>query len=71
MIKKKGAQLKRAEHSAHVSRCVIIHQSEDDGVHKRNHVFGAVGRDAQKHIGSEHVEQKDDIDDTGKVEHGV
>lgn len=64
-----GAQLKRAEHSAHVARCVVIHKSEDNGVHKRNHVFGAVGRDAQQHIGSEHVEQKDEINDAGKVEH--
>jgi len=32
-------------------------------------VLGAVGRDAQQNIGSEHVEQENKIDDAGKVEH--
>ena len=64
-----SVKLKRAEHSAHVARRVVIHQGEHDGVHERNHVLGAVGRDAQQHIGSEHVKQKDEVDDARNVEH--
>ena len=56
--------LKRAEKSAHIARRVVIHQGEHDGVHERNHVLGAVGRDAQQHVGAEHVEQKNEINET-------
>jgi len=61
--------LKRTEHSAHVARCVVIHESEHDGVHERNHVLGAVGRDAQQHIGSENVEEENKVEYAGNVEH--
>ncbi len=63
------AGLKRAEQSAHVARSVVVHQGEDDGVHERNHVLGAVGRDAQQHIGAEHVEQENKVEYAGNVEH--
>jgi len=32
-------------------------------------VLGPVGRDAQQHIRAEHVEQKNEVKETGKVEH--
>ena len=63
--------LKRAEQSAHVARCVVVDQGKHDRVHERNDVLGPVGRDAQQHIGAEHVEQKDEVNETGKVEHWV
>ena len=63
--------LKRAEQSAHVARRVVVHQGKHDGVHERNDVLGPVGGDAQQHIGAEHVEQKDEVNETGKVEHWV
>ena len=62
-------KLKRAEKSAHVSRRVVVHQSEHDGVHERNHVLGAVGRDAQQHVGADYVKQENKIENAGKVEH--
>jgi hypothetical protein len=61
--------LKRAEQSAHVARGVVIHKGKHDGVHERNHVLGAVGRDAQQHIGAEHVEQENKVEYAGNVEH--
>jgi hypothetical protein len=33
-------------------------------------VLGPVGGDAQQNIGAEHVEQKYDVKEAGKVEHG-
>jgi len=65
------ACLKRAEQSAHVARRVVVHHSEYDGVHKRNHVLGAVGGDAQQHVGAEHVEEKNKINEAGNVEHFI
>ena len=64
-----GARLKRSEKPAHVARGVVIHHGEHDGVHECNHVLGSVGRDAQQHVGAEHVEQKDKIKEAGEVEH--
>ena len=63
--------LKRAEQSAHVARRVVVHHGEHDGVHKRNHVLGAVGGDAQQHVGAEHVEEKNKVNEAGNVEHFV
>ena len=62
-------QLKRTKQSAHVARRVVVDQSEDDGVHERNHVLGPVGGDAKQHVGAEHVEQENKVDDAGNVEH--
>ena len=56
--------LKRTEQSTHVARRVVVHQGEHDGVHERNHVLGPIGRDAQQHVGAEHVEQKNEINET-------
>ena len=39
-------------------------------MHECNHVLGPIGRDAQQHIGAEHVEQKYDVNEAGKIEHG-
>jgi len=61
--------LKRAEHGAHVARCVVVNHGKDDGVHERDHVLGAVGRDAQQHVGAEHVEEKNEVQQTGNVDH--
>ena len=61
--------LKRAEHGAHVARRVVIHRGEYDGVHERNRVLGAVGGDAQQHVGAEHVEQKHEVRETGTIKH--
>ena len=33
-------------------------------------MLGSVGGNAQQHIGAEHVEQKYDVKEAGKVEHG-
>lgn len=63
-------QLERAEHGAHVARRVVVHQSKHDGVHERDHVLGAVGRDTQQHVGAENVEEEHNVDEAGKVEHG-
>ena len=41
------SDLERAEHGAHIAGGVVIHHGEHNGVHERNHVLGAVGRDAQ------------------------
>ena len=49
---------------------MIINDGKNDGVHKCNHVLGPVGGDAQQNIGAEHVEQKYDVKEAGKVEHG-
>ena len=38
--------LKGAEHGVHISRCVIIHNGEDNGVHEGNRVLRTVGGDA-------------------------
>ena len=38
-------------------------------MHERNHVLGAVGRDAQQNVGAEHVEQENKVEYAGKVEH--
>jgi len=62
-------RLKRSEEPAHVARCVVVRHGEHDGVHECNHVLGSVGRDAQQHVGAEHVEQKDKINEAGEVEH--
>ena len=61
--------LKRSEHGVHVARSVIIHQGENNGVHKCNHVLGTVGGNAQQHIGAQHIEQKHEVEKTGKVDH--
>ena len=63
--------LKRTEHGTHVARRVVVHHGEHDGVHKRNHVLGAVGGDAQQHVGAEHVEEKNKVNEAGNVEHFV
>ena len=63
--------LKRAENGAHVAGGVVIHRGEYDGVHERNHVLGAVGRDAQQYVGAEHVEQKHEVHETGTIKHCV
>ena len=63
--------LKSSEQSAHVARRVVVHQGKHDRVHERNDVLRPVGRDAQQNIGTEHVEQKYEINETGKVEHYV
>jgi len=65
------AYLKRAKHGAHVARGVVVDHGKDDGVHERNHVLGAVGRDAQQHVGAQYVEEKNEIEQTGNVEHGL
>jgi len=62
--------LERAEHGAHVAWGVVVHHREHDGVHKRNHVLGAVGGDAQQHVGAENVEEEHKVNEAGKVEHG-
>ncbi len=64
-------RLKRAEHGAHVAGAVIIHYGENDGVHKSNHVLGAVGRDAQQHVGGKNVEEENEVEQAGNVEHGL
>ena len=66
-----GWFLKRAEHGANVTGGVIIHHGKDDGVHECDHVLGSVGRDAQQHVGAEHVEQKDEVNEAGEVKHCV
>ena len=33
-------------------------------------MLGPVGGNAQQHIGAEHIEQKYDVKEAGKVEHG-
>lgn len=63
--------LKRAEYGAHVAGGVVIHRGEYNGVHQRNHVLGAVGRNTQQHIRAEHVEQKHEVQKTGKIKHYV
>ena len=63
-------QLERSEHGAHVARGVVVDQSEHDGMHERDHVLGAVGGDAQQHVGAENVEEEHNVDEAGKVEHG-
>jgi hypothetical protein len=65
------ACLKRAEQSAHVARRVVVHHSKYDGVHECNHVLGAVGGDAQQHVGAEHVEEKNKVNEAGNVEHFI
>jgi len=64
------SDLERAEHGAHVARRVVVHHGEHDGVHERNHVLGAVGRDAQQHVGAEHVKKEDNVEQTGEIGHG-
>ena len=64
-------QLERAEQSAHVARRVVVHHGEHDGVHEGNHVLGAVGGDAQQHVGAEHVEEKNKVNEAGNVEHFI
>jgi len=63
--------LKRAEQSAHVARRVVVHHRKHDGVHEGNHVLGTVGGDAQQHVGAEHVEEKNKINEAGNVEHFI
>ena len=63
--------LKRSEHGAHVAGAVIIHYGENDGVHKSNHVLGAVGRDAQQHIRGKNVEEENEVEQARNVEHGL
>ena len=63
--------LDRTEHGAHVARGVVVHQSEHDGVHERNHVLGSVGGDAQQHVGPEHVKEEHNVNEAGKVEHEI
>ena len=63
------SDLERAEHGAHVARRVVVHHGKDDGVHEGNHVLGAVGRDAQQHVGAEHVKKEDNVEQTGKIRH--
>lgn len=63
--------LKRSEHGAHVAGTVVIHYGENDGVHKSNHVLGAVGRDAQQHIRGKNVEEENEVEQAGNVEHGL
>ena len=62
-------RLKRAKHCADVARGVIVHHGKHDGMHERNHVLGAVGRDAQQDVGAKHVKQENQINEAGKVEH--
>ena len=64
------SDLERAEHGAHVARRVVVHHGEHDGVHERNHVLGAVGGDAQQHVGAEHVKKEDNVEQTGEIGHG-
>ena len=64
-------RLERAEHGTHVAGGVVIHHGKDDGVHEGNHVLGAVGGDAQQHVGAEHVEEKNEVEQTGNVDHGL
>lgn len=59
------SDLERAEHGTHVARRVVVHHGEHDGVHERNHVLGAVGGDAQQHVGAEHVKKEDNVKQTG------
>lgn len=40
-------------------------------MHERNHVLGAVGRDAQQDVGAKHVKQENQINEAGKVEHWI
>ena len=61
--------LKRAEHGAHVARRVVVHHGKDDGVHEGNHVLGAVGGDAQQHVGAQNVKEKDNVEKTGEIGH--
>ena len=61
--------LKGTKKSTHVARCVVVDDGKNDGVHECNHVLGPVGRDAQQHIGAEHVEEKYNIKEAGKIEH--
>jgi len=63
-------QLERTEHGAHVARRVVVDHGEHDGVHERDHVLGAVGGDAQQHVGAENVKEEHNVDEAGKVEHG-
>ena len=63
--------LKRAEHGAHVARRVVVHHRKYDGVHEGNHVLGAVGGDAQQHVGADHVEEKNKVNEAGNVEHFI
>lgn len=66
-----NGNLKRSEHGAHVAGAVVIHYGENDGVHKSNHVLGAVGRDAQQHIRGKNVEEENEVEQAGNVEHGL
>ena len=34
-------------------------------------MLGAVGRDAQKHVRGQHIEEKNKIDQTGNVDHWI
>jgi hypothetical protein len=61
--------LKRTEHGIHVAGGVVIHHGKHDGVHERNHVLGAVGGDAQQHIGAQDVEEEDNIEKTRDIDH--
>jgi hypothetical protein len=61
--------LKRPNHGIHVAGCVVVHQSEHDGMDECNHVLGPVGRDAQQDVGAKHVKQKNQVNQAGKVEH--
>ena len=63
------SDLEGAEHGAHVARRVVVHHGEHDGVHERNHVLGAVGGDAQQHVGAEHVKKEDNVEQTGEIGH--